>query len=76
MVKTLADDSPSYSTTKKWAASFKQERESTEDDPWSGCPEWSTTDNQVETIHHIVINDRRVTIPQIVNTMGISYGSD
>ena len=58
MVKTLDDDSPSYSTIKKWAAEFKRGRESIEDDPRSGHPRTSTTDDQVETNHRTVLDDR------------------
>ena len=35
MVSTLGDDAPALSTVKKWAAEFKRERESLEDDPKS-----------------------------------------
>ena len=32
VMKTLGNESPSYSTVKKWAAEFKRGRESIEDD--------------------------------------------
>lgn len=75
MVKTLDDDSPSYSTIKRWAADFKRGRESIEDDPRSGRPKTSTTDDQVEAIHRTVLDDRRLSIRQIANIVGVSYGS-
>ena len=36
MVATLRDAAPSYSMVKKWAADFKQGRDSLEDDPCQG----------------------------------------
>ena len=75
IVTTLGDDSPSYSTVKKWSADFKRGRTSTEDDPRSGRPKTATTDIQVEAIHCMVMDDRRITIRYIAETMGISYGS-
>lgn len=33
MVQTLVEDSPSYTTVKKWATEFTQGINSTEDDP-------------------------------------------
>nr|XP_006821729.1 PREDICTED: uncharacterized protein LOC100378135 [Saccoglossus kowalevskii] len=65
MVTTLGEVSPSYSTVKKSVANFKRDKESTKDDPRSGRPQSATTDNQVEAIHCMVINDRLVTIRHI-----------
>ena len=75
MVSALGNTSPSYSTIKKWAAEFKQGRESLEDDPRSGSPRSSTAADQVDTIHRMVLEDRRLTIQQIADKTGISYGS-
>ena len=49
----------------KWAVEFKRDRDSTENDPRSGCPKTSTANNQVDAIHRNVLDDRRLTIPQI-----------
>ena len=40
----LGEDSPFYSTVKKWVADFKQDRESTDDDAWTGRSNSGTTD--------------------------------
>ena len=62
MKKTLGDDSPAYSTVKKWAAEFTRGRNSTEDGPRSRPPKDATSEDQVEDVHRRVIKDGRVTI--------------
>ena len=57
-MKTLGNESPSYSTVKNWAAEFKLGRESIEDDARSGRPKDATTDENVEIVHNLVICDR------------------
>ena len=69
---TLADHAPWYARVKKLAAEFKRGRVSIEDDPRSGRP---TTDEEVDVIHRMVLDDKQVTFEQIANTMNISTGS-
>ena len=59
----------------KWAAVFKPERVSIEDDPRSGRPRTSTTDEQEDAIHCINPDDRWLTVEQIAKTMDISSRS-
>ena len=75
MVQTLAEDFPSYATVKKWDTEYKRGRVSIEDDPRSGRPKTSTTDEQVDTIHRMVLDDRRLTVEQIAKNTDISSGS-
>ena len=75
MVRIFAEDSPPYTTVKKWAAKFKSGRDSTEDDPQSGRPKTSTTDEQADAIHRIVLNDRCPTVQQIGKSIGMSSSS-
>ena len=58
-MKTLGNESPSYSTVKKWAVEFKRWRESIENDERSGRPEDATTDENVEIVHNLVMCDRQ-----------------
>ena len=51
MVATLGDDTPALSTVKKG-------RESLEDDPRSGRSASATTQENINHVHHMVINDR------------------
>uniref|UniRef100_A0A672ZDH7 Mos1 transposase HTH domain-containing protein n=1 Tax=Sphaeramia orbicularis TaxID=375764 RepID=A0A672ZDH7_9TELE len=75
MVSTLGKECLAYSTVRKWVAEFKQGRTSTEDDPRSGCPKTSSSDEQVDAIHCMVLSDRRMTVQQIAKATDISVGS-
>ena len=60
------------STVKKWAAEFKRGRESLEDDPRSGRSSTATTQENIDHIHQMVMNDRRLTISHLANVISIS----
>lgn len=68
-------DSPFYSTVTKTAVKFKRDRGSIEDDHRSGHSKTSTTDEQGDLIHRIVLGDRRMTGQDIDKTMVISVDS-
>ena len=72
---TLGDDCPSYATIKNWAAEFKRGRTSTKDEPRSGRPREVTNDSQIDHIHNMILNDRRITLRYISHAVGISFGS-
>ena len=72
MISTLGDDALALSTVKKWAAEFKRERESLEDDPRLGHPSTPTTQENIDRIHQMVINNRRLTIIHLANVISIS----
>jgi transposase len=61
-----------FSTIKKWAAEFKRGRTSLEDDPCEGCPKSATTPEIIEQVHNIVLDDRRMKVREIAETIGIS----
>ena len=42
---------------KKWVEEFKQDKDKTECDPLQGRPKISTTDEQVNTFHRMVLNN-------------------
>ncbi|UYV63889.1 hypothetical protein LAZ67_2005893 [Cordylochernes scorpioides] len=71
MVDTLRDDAISYSTVKKWVATFKLGRISTEDEHRPGRPVESVTQENIDKIHDLVMLDRRMTVCQIEETLGI-----
>jgi len=70
--KVYGDSSPSFSTIKKWAAEFKSGRISLEDDPRAGRPKSATTPEIVEQVHDMVLDDRRMKVCEIVETISIS----
>ena len=67
MIATLRDDAPALSTVKKWAAEFKRGRESLEDDPRGGRPASATTRENINRVHHMVMDDRCFTFNQIAD---------
>ncbi len=68
MLKTLGNDCPSLSTVRKWEFLFKRGRLSMEDDPRAGAPKYATNDENIDAVHSIVMNDRRVTVTHIAET--------
>jgi len=68
-IKVYGDSSPSFSTVKKWAAEFKCGHTSLEDDPREGHP---TTPEINEQVHNMVLDDRRMKVREIAETIGIS----
>lgn len=53
---------PALLTLHKWAVQFRKERKTIEDYPKSGRPATSTTEENMNCFHHMVIDDRRVKI--------------
>jgi transposase len=71
-IKVYGDCSASFSTIKKWAAEFKRGRTSLEDDPLEGRPKSATTPDIIEQVHDMVLDDRRMKVREIAETIGIS----
>ena len=60
---------------KKWFIDFRCGRTSTNDAERSGRPIEVSTPENVEKIHEMVLADRKVKVREIVDAIGISYGS-
>ena len=58
-IKTLEDESPSYSMMKKWAATFRRGRENVDGYERFGRHKQASTDENVELVHSLIICDRR-----------------
>ena len=59
----------------KWYKLFQEGRENVENEPRPGCPSTSTTDENVEAVKEIVLKNRRNTIREVAEDVGISFGS-
>jgi len=70
--KSLWGLSPSFSTSKKLAAEFKCGRTSLEDNPREGRPKSATTPEIIEQVHDMVLDDWRMKVHEIAETIGIS----
>ena len=71
-INVYGDSSPSFSTIKKWAAEFKCGRTGLKDDPRNGRPKSATTPEIIEQVHDTVLDDRRMKVLEISDTIGIS----
>jgi histone-lysine N-methyltransferase SETMAR len=71
-IKFYGDSSPSFSTIKKWAAEFKLGCTSHEVDPREERPKNATTPEIIEQVHDVVLDDRRMKVHEIAETIGIS----
>jgi transposase len=71
-INVYGDSSPSFSTIKKWAAEFKRGRNSLEDDPREGRRKSATAAEIIEQVHDMVLDDRRMKVGGIAETIGIS----
>ncbi|XP_048253298.1 protein GVQW3-like [Haliotis rufescens] len=69
------ESSPSSATIKRWVKEFQRGRESLEDDARSGRPSTSTSPENIDTVHKLVMENRRITRHELEETTGLSYGS-
>jgi transposase len=72
MSVTLGDKCPSYSTVKNWVARCGTGHFSTKDEERSGRPTQVTIPENVDTIHSMILNDRRISTKKIAGTLTIS----
>jgi hypothetical protein len=75
MIVVYGDHAPSYATVKRWAAEFRRGRTSLEDEPRSGRPSDAVCEENCHAVENIVLQNRRVNVHQIADTVGISTGS-
>ena len=75
LTSVYGQSSPSSTTIKRWVKEFQRGRESLEDDPRSGRPTTSTSPENIEKVHKLVIENRRISLYELEEATGISYGS-
>ena len=73
--QVLSRDCPSYRTVAWWVSSFKDGRESFEDDSRSGHPSTSWTEEHIAAVRRMIDEDRHTTISLISDKLGLSIGS-
>ena len=58
-----------------WYNRFKEGRENVSDDFRPGRPSTSTTDENTEAVKKIILDNRRTTIREFADDVGISFGT-
>ncbi|UYV74922.1 hypothetical protein LAZ67_12001810 [Cordylochernes scorpioides] len=70
--KAFKDDCISRSQSGKWHKAFKEDREEVADEPRSGRPTTTRTDENVDRVFEVLHTDRRLSIQQISDTLHMS----
>ena len=71
---TFGDSTMSRTQVQLWYNRFKEDRDIS-DDPRPGCPSTSTTDKNIEAVKKMILDNRRITIREVADDVGISFGS-
>lgn len=70
--EAFKDDYISRSQSGRWHKAFKEGREEIADEPRSGRPTMTRTDENVNRVREVLRSDRRLSIQQIANTLNMS----
>lgn len=73
--KCYPDSVPSRQTVEKWFADFKRGHTDTDDAERSGRPIEVVTPENIKKVHRIVLENRKVKLREIADTLKISEGS-
>ena len=57
-----------------WYNRFKQGREGVNDDAGTGRPSTSTIDENIKAVKNMILDNRRITIRELTDDLGISFG--
>ena len=75
LTKVYGESAMSKTRVYEWHECFQDSREDVEDDERPGRPSISTTDENMKKIKEMVMNDRRITIREVADDVGMSIGS-
>ena len=73
--QAYGEDCLSHTQCYEWYQHFKSGRTSIEDDPKSGQPSSSMGDNHTEKVHSVIRENRRVTVCEVSEEVGICKSS-
>ena len=71
----FGDDAKGITQIKEWYNRFKDGRTSMESDALSGRPSTSRNEDLIDQVRSLVMQDRRVTVQELAEEVGISTGS-
>ena len=72
LTETLGEHAPSYATIKNWVAQFKRGDFSTCDVPRPGWPKTVTTQEIIDQIHELILEDHQISATSIAEQLGTS----
>jgi len=75
MTVVYGEDVPSCATVKRWAAEFHRGRKSFEDEPRSRRPSEALCKENCRAVEIVVLQNCRVNVHLIADTVGISTGT-
>ena len=73
--ETCGDGVMNVKNVRSWARQFKEGRTSCDNEPKQSRPRTSRSDNMVERVEKVVLEDRRLSVENIAPKVGISVGS-
>jgi len=73
--ETFGEQALSQTRTFEWFKCFKDGRESLKDDKHSGQPSTCTAPEMIVKVREVILENRRQTIHDVYNRVGLSYGS-
>ena len=71
LIESLGEHAPSYTTFKNWVAHIKRGDFSTCVAPHPGRPKTVTTPENIDHIHELMLEDRRISAKSIAEQLGI-----
>ena len=75
MIVTFGESTMSRTQVQFWYKWFNEGRENVNDNARCGRPSSSTTDENIEALKKMIFNNRRITIREVADDVGISFGS-
>ena len=73
--QAFEDDAISITRIKEWYDRFKDGSTSVDSEPRQGRPSTSRNDNVINQVRTLVMQDRRITVRELADVVGVSIGS-